>query len=99
MWNYRIIHYNSDKGMGLKNHYGLYEVMYNDRGQISAHAEEPEIIADSPEELIKYLEMMLSDAKKHKNKILDYKNIKFSPFYEGEDEDHIEIKDIENFLQ
>ena len=79
MWNYRIIHYDSDKGMGLKNHYGLYEVMYNDRGQITAHTEEPELLAETPEELIEYLEMMLRDAKKYKDYILDYKTIKFAP--------------------
>ena len=45
--------------MGLKNHYGLYEVIYNDEGEISAHTEEPEVIADTPEELIESLEIML----------------------------------------
>ena len=39
MWNYRII---KDKDI-----YGLYEVMYNDDGEICAHTEKPEIIAES----------------------------------------------------
>ena len=65
--------------MGLKNHYGLYEVIYNDEGKISAHTEEPEVIADTPEELIESLEIMLNDAKKYKDKILDYNTIKFYP--------------------
>ena len=90
MWNYRIIHYDSDKGMGLKNHYGLYEVIYNDKGEITAHTEEPEVIADTPEELLAYLEQMLYDAKKCKDDILDYKTIKFAPMLE-EDEKYESI--------
>ena len=51
MWNYRII-----KKDGL---YGLYEVIYNDDKEISAHSEVAEIENDSVEDLIKSLEMML----------------------------------------
>ena len=94
MWNYRIIHYNSDKGMGLKNHYGLYEVIYNDEGKISAHTEEPELIADTPEELIESLEMMLNDAKKYKNKILDYKTMKFYPLTHDDKEESVTLDNL-----
>lgn len=94
MWNYRIIHYDSDKGMGLKNHYGLYEVIYNDEGKISAHTEEPEVIADTPEELIESLEMMLSDAKKYKNKILDYKTMKFYPLTHDDKEESVTLDNL-----
>ena len=97
MWNYRIIHYHSDKGMGLKDHYGLYEVIYNDKGEISAITEEPEVIAGTPEDLIKSLEIMLSDAKKFKNKILDYKTIRFAPLYdESEKYETINIENLDN---
>jgi hypothetical protein len=96
MWNYRIIHYNSDKGMGLKDHYGLYEVIYNDEGKISAHTEEPEVIADTPEELIESLEMMLDDAKKCKNKILDYKTIEFYPLTNDDKEESVTLEELFN---
>tara|TARA_B100000989_G_C19484262_1_gene446648 strand:+ start:750 stop:1070 length:321 start_codon:yes stop_codon:yes gene_type:complete len=80
--------------MGLKNHYGLYEVIYNDEGKISAHTEEPEVIADTPEELIESLEMMLSDAKKYKNKILDYKTMKFYPLTHDDKEESVTLKEL-----
>lgn len=90
------MHYNSDKGMGLKNHYGLYEVIYNDEGEISAHTEEPEVIADTPEELIESLEMMLNDAKKYKNKILDYKTMKFYPLTHDDKEESVTLEELFN---
>ena len=44
MWNYRII---KDKDT-----YGLYEVIYNDDGEILAHSEEPEVFGESAEDLV-----------------------------------------------
>ena len=82
--------------MGLKNHYGLYEVIYNDEGEISAHTEEPEVIADTPEELIESLEMMLNDAKKYKNKILDYKTMKFYPLTHDDKEESVTLEELFN---
>jgi len=70
MWNYRII-----KRGDL---YGLYEVMYNDDGEIFAHSEEPELEEHSPKQLIQTLNMMLDDANKSKKNILTYDKIKFS---------------------
>lgn len=80
MWNYRII---KDE-----NNYGLYEVMYNDDGEIFAHSEEPEIVGESPEDLLESLQLMLKDVKKHFNyffpceinekKILELGKIKFA---------------------
>lgn len=35
-----------------KDNYGLYEVMYNDDGEIFAHSENAEVIGDSPEDLL-----------------------------------------------
>jgi len=55
MWNYRII---KDKDT-----YGLYEVMYNDDGEICAHSENPEIIGESPEDLLDTLQLMLANTK------------------------------------
>ena len=82
MWNYRII---KDKDV-----YGLYEVMYNDDGEICAHSEKPEIIGESPEDLYETLQLMICDIKKHfsyffpikikEEKILEYDKIKFHKF-------------------
>jgi|11_taG_2_1085331.scaffolds.fasta_scaffold111277_2 hypothetical protein len=75
MWNYRII-------KSPDNSYGLYEVFYNDAGEISAHAENEEIIGESPEDIVKSLKLMLSDANKHisqEKKILNLNEIKFAP--------------------
>lgn len=117
MWNYRII---TDK-----ESYGVFEVIYNDDGKICAHTEEPEVVGDSIEDLIKNIEshlnkakegnlvsnktseeaedlvltfeLMLSDAKKYKNKILEHNNIDFAPcaedFNEAESLD-FDINDI-----
>ena len=57
MWNNRIIK-DGDT-------FGLYEVFYNDKGEIFAHAEEAEIYGESVDDIIKSLEFMLKDAKKH----------------------------------
>lgn len=90
MWNYRIIK--------NKDTYGVYEVMYNDDGEICAHSENPEIIGESPEDLYETLRLMIGDVKKHfsyfyplkiiEEKILEYDKIKFHKFcddlYKGE---------------
>ena len=57
MWNYRIIK-DGDT-------YGLYEVFYNEKGEIALHSENPDVIGESVDEIIKSLELMLGDAKKH----------------------------------
>ena len=57
MWNYRII----KDGEA----YGLYEVFYNEKGDISFHSEKPDTIGESVDDIIKSLELMLGDAKKH----------------------------------
>jgi len=72
MWNYRIIK-NKDES------YGLYEVIYNDDGEISAHSENSEIIGESPEDILQTLRLMLDDANKSYNNILEYDKIKFAP--------------------
>ena len=90
MWNYRII----KKGKT----YGLYEVIYNDEKQIAAHSENPELESHDVDDLIESLEMMLVDAKKCKNNILEYDQIKFAPLYD-ENEEHIEIDDLDDLLK
>ena len=75
MWNYRII---KDKDV-----YGLYEVMYNNDGEICAHGENPEMIGESPTDLLDTLELMIHDVNKHiidGDKVLDLNKIKFSEF-------------------
>lgn len=57
MWNYRIIKDGET--------YGLYEVFYNEEGEIALHSENPDVIGESVDEIIKSLELMLGDAKKH----------------------------------
>ena len=57
MWNYRIIK-DGDT-------YGMHEVFYNEKGEIALHSENPDVIGESVDEIIKSLELMLGDAKKH----------------------------------
>ena len=57
MWNYRIIKDGDD--------YGLYEVFYNEDGEIALHSENPDVVGESVDDIIKSLELMLGDAKKH----------------------------------
>lgn len=54
-WNYRIVK--------LDGCYGLCEVYYSN-GKINYWAEEPELIADTPKELVEILELMLADCDK-----------------------------------
>ena len=95
MWNYRIIKREVE---GQPDQYGLFEVFYNDDGEISAHAEEPEVVGESSEDIIKYLNTMLEDANKYKDMVLEYGKIKFAPFYD-ENEELIEVKDFKDFLK
>jgi len=102
MWNYRIIK--------NKDTYGLYEVMYNDDGEICAHSEEPEIVGESPEDLLDTLQLMISDVKKHftyffprkinEEKILEYDKIKFHQFCKDLDKGEvITIEELDDILK
>lgn len=96
MWNYRIIK--------NKDVYGLYEVMYNDDGEIFAHSEEAEIVGESPEDLLETLNLMVGDVKKHFNyffppqineeKILEIDKIKFAPIYKEEELETISLEEL-----
>lgn len=89
MWNYRIIK-DSD------NSYGLYEVIYNDDGEISAHSEKPEAVAESAKDLLVTLKLMLEDAQKSYYNILEADKIKFAPLYdENELKDSIPYEEIQ----
>ena len=95
MWNYRIIKREVE---GQSDQYGLFEVFYNDDGEISAHSEEPELVDGSPEELLTTLRLMLDDAQKSYYKILKYGEIEFAPFYSEEDAKEIESIDIRDLI-
>ena len=95
MWNYRII---KDKDV-----YGLYEVMYNDDGEICAHGENPEMIGESPTDLLDTLELMIHDVNKHiidGDKILDLNKIKFSEFCKDMDKsEEITLEQLYDILK
>lgn len=92
MWNYRIIK-SSDES------YGLYEVIYNDNGEISAHTEEPEVIGSSVKDLLDALRLMLDDAEKASYNILEMNKIKFAPLIdEDEKGEVVEIEDFTKFM-
>ena len=94
MWNYRIIKREVD---GQPDQYGLFEVFYNDNGEITAHADEAEVIGDNPEEILESIMLMQKDAQKSLSNILEMDKIKFAPLSEDEN-DWVEIKDIKTFL-
>jgi len=82
MWNYRIIKREIES---QPDQYGLYEVIYNDEGEISAHSEKPELVGESPEDLLTALRLMLDDAQKSYYKVLKYSEIEFAPLYDEKD--------------
>jgi len=61
-WNYRILK-RKCKETG-EVYYALNEVFYSKEGYLKAYSEHDEVVGDSPEEVVKVLEMMLADAKK-----------------------------------
>ena len=95
MWNYRII---KDKGA-----YGLYEVIYNDDGEIFAHSEEPEIIGENPKDLLDTLELMIHDVNAHiidGKEILELNKIKFHEFCKDLDKSEtITIEELDDLLK
>ena len=95
MWNYRIIK--------NKDTYGLYEVMYNDHGEIFAHSEEPEIIGENPKDLLDTLELMTHDVNKHiidGEEILEIDKIKFAkPCEDYEKGEVITMEELDDILK
>ena len=69
-WNYRILRH-SPKGKAL--YYGLHEVYYDDKNKPFAWTHDSMCgYHDTPKDLIKALSMMLKDARKCKEDIMDY---------------------------
>ncbi len=90
MWNYRIIK-NKDES------YGLYEVIYNDKGEISAHSEDSEVIGESPEDILQTLRLMLDDANKSYYNILEAEKIEFASLTKEDEEEKI-VADMRDLL-
>ena len=95
MWNYRIIKDGET--------YGLYEVFYNDDGDISFHSENPDTIGESVDDIVKSLELMLGDAKKHikEKPVLEKDKIEFKDLYDYDKEKMIsyDIDDLDKLLE
>ena len=80
MWNYRVIR--------NKEAYGLYEVFYNNEGEIAAHAENPDLVGESVEDLLASLELMKKDIQRtldDPDRVLEHGKIKFHPFCDEDD--------------
>ena len=99
MWNYRIIKDGET--------YGLYEVFYNDDGDISFHSENPDTIGESVDDIVKSLELMLGDAKKHQGSdkmdnilVLEKDEIEFKDLYDpSEKMITYDIDDLDKLLE
>jgi hypothetical protein len=92
MWNYRILKLSDDT-------YGLYEVIYNDDGEISAHSENSELTGSSVKDLLDTLRLMLDDAQKSSYNVLEADKIKFAPLTdEDEKSESIEIEDLAKLM-
>jgi hypothetical protein len=61
-WNYRIIKRKCK--VTDEVYYGLNEVFYEKTGELLAFSDKDDIVGDSPQEIVKVLNMMLADAKK-----------------------------------
>lgn len=72
-WNYRIMKRKCPETKEI--YYALNEVFYKKNGDLMAYSERDDIVGGSPEEVIKTLEMMLTDAKKDRP-ILSEKDFK-----------------------
>ena len=94
MWNYRVIRKKEGDNVVL----GLYEVMYNDDGNIFTHSETPEDLDgyETPKDLLDSLLLMVSDVEQHvsgEKDILEHDDIKFHPCAADEDgEEYEEFK-------
>lgn len=69
-WNYRIMRHCQEKGADT---FALHEVYYDDDGKPKSWMQEPEMGQwDSVDELIRAHEMMLADAQKWRDAVLDF---------------------------
>lgn len=77
IWNYRIVHVPNEWG---EVEYGIYEVFYEDDKSPWLRTERPiDFVADTPEDLIRILQMALKDAQK-------YRVLEDSEFYPQEED-------------
>ena len=68
-WNYRIMKRKCPETKEI--YYALNEVFYKKNGKLMAYSERDDIVGGSPEEVIKTLEIMLTDAKKDRPILLE----------------------------
>ena len=77
--------------------------MYNDDGEICAHSEEPEMVGESPTDLLDTLELMMHDVNAHiidGKEILEYDKIKFHEFCKDLDKSEtITIEELDDLLK
>ena len=93
MWNYRVINESDKKSLGL------YEVYYNENGDIFAHGEKPVIAGESLDDLLSTLKMLVTDLEQHMDNdklILELGDIEFTDIDDGDSGEVIE--DIEDFF-
>ena len=58
-WNHRIVKHSNE----LQDYYAIHEVYYTDGVPDKMSTEPDQVVAESPEEIIELLEMMLKSAK------------------------------------
>ncbi len=75
MWNYRIIRITSDDPFD-DCEYGIYEVYYNDSGEIFAHDTKPIIVGDSVEDVKAALKDIEEDINKYS--VIDGDSLQFA---------------------
>jgi len=90
MWNNRILKDTDVNGTTL---YSLYEVFYNEAGEIAAHSEEPVGIShyEDIDGLLESLLLMVSDVEQHisgEKDILTLNNIEFKNFEDDDDKNN-----------
>ncbi len=100
MWNYRII---KRELKDQADQYGLFEVMYNDEGEIFGHSETPELVGESPKDLLDALELMIHDVNEHiinGKEVLELGKIKFAKPCEDYDEgEEVTLEELDDMLK
>ncbi len=98
--NYRII---KRELKDQADQYGLFEVMYNDEGEIFGHSETPELVGESPKDLLDALELMIHDVNEHiinGKEVLELGKIKFAKPCEDYDEgEEVTLEELDDMLK
>ena len=75
-WNYRIMRHVAPEGPYTSEEdriwYGLHEVYYDDNGKPDGFTSDDLIATDTVDDLIGVLELMLRDARRYKDDVLEY---------------------------